>query len=114
MIKDMDNAILDYFQQYRIKKQEAEDIAGQLEMCEKNLAVLRAKQQEVANELNSMKRIITTMVDYDCDPVEAKLKYDNTVVQSMWDSNLSGTEIVPTILTVDTRNVWTSLTNTIK
>lgn len=56
------------------------------EKYDRELMEIGERRMRVSNEIAEMRRIITTMIDTGCDPVEAKLKNDG-MKQSIWEMN---------------------------
>ena len=82
----MSNPILDFFEEYRSKMQQADAMKMNMDRAESQLIDYRNKYLAIDRELNEYRRIITVMIDNDWDPVEAKLKTDeNDRQSSLWD-----------------------------
>jgi hypothetical protein len=93
MNDNLDEVILEYFREYRKKRQELKDLKDKLESANLVIKSLNETISSVTSEVFSMQHIITTMIDTGCDPVEAKLKYENN--DSIWKPlNIKGTDDV--------------------
>lgn len=80
---------LDYFEEYRAKKRELDALADEYARLKNIAEKTRIKARNLEQEISSMKRIMTIMIDDGIDPVEAKLKNDpSTLVDSIWDRNV--------------------------
>jgi len=90
----MTDPTLEFFEQYRSKKIEIENLKSQLRVLDEDAQRLRHNIRTMNEEVESMRKIITTMVDNGWDPVEAKLRTEETDRQfSFWtalteDSNM--------------------------
>lgn len=83
------NPTLDYFEEYRKKKRELESLADEHQRIKTVADEIRTKARNLEEEIASMKRIMTLMIDNGIDPVEAKLKTEpSSLVDSFWDSRI--------------------------
>lgn len=84
------NTIDGYFQEYRKKLELLNDLKKTYQEVQfkasQDLDKIRAKQEKINNEINNMRRVITTIVDKGLDPVEAKLTVDHETAHSIWDT----------------------------
>lgn len=95
---------LDYFEQYREKKKQLAELTNEHRDLRTILDQKRAEARVLENEISSMKRIITTMIDHGVDHVEAKLMNDpSDLKDSMWDDLVLGntSDIIETITISD-------------
>lgn len=88
MSKQNVDAMLDYFELYRQKKKEHQDIVEEIARMRNAMEKQKSESQKLASEIRSMKKIITTMIDQDMDPVEVKLRNDiPSMLDSLWEDH---------------------------
>lgn len=81
----MSNATLDFFEEYRAKVAETGRIKTQIHNLERETLKRNLDLRELQQEVVAMQKIITLMVDKGWDPVEAKLRTDESDRQrSFW------------------------------
>jgi predicted RNase H-like nuclease (RuvC/YqgF family) len=68
---------LDYFEEYREKLREIKSLEKQISDLHAQMHSKRSMVNTLSSEIESMRRIITVMIDRGMDPVEAKLKTDD-------------------------------------
>lgn len=73
----MTEEILFYFELYRKKIQELEEIRIIDQKLRDDIIDAQQKNYSLSIEIDQMQRLITYMIDNDIDPVEAKLKTDD-------------------------------------
>ena len=85
-MKDISDSYLD---RYRRKLADLESIELEIkqvqEKYESELSEIGSRQTRINNEIRDMRKVITTMIDHGLDPVEAKLRNDQTT-NSIWDT----------------------------
>lgn len=79
-----------YLEKYRRRLADLDEIEQEnkavRERYDRELIEIGERRMRVSNEIDEMRRIITTMIDTGCDPVEAKLKNDGEM-KSIWEIN---------------------------
>jgi hypothetical protein len=104
----MNDAILDYFKEYRQTRQDLDDISRQMKTVRASMDELTAKAHAVQKELDGMRKIITVMVETGMDPVEAKLKNDvSDLSSSLWVDTLTDSMTMASIALAPTTITWT-------
>lgn len=84
MNTELNSVILDYFEEYRQKKQQKNDLSNRLSVASQTAKNLQNDIQEINDEIATMQRIITAMIEHGCDPVEAKMRLDDLGLGNMW------------------------------
>lgn len=84
----------EYFEQYRQASEQFTNVKKQMKHEEERfnqiMYDLQESSEELHQRLNSMRRIITFMLDNGCDPVEARLKIEEQHQRTLWnDGNYS-------------------------
>lgn len=84
----------EYFEQYRQASEQFTNVKKQMKHEEERfnqiMCDLQESSEELHQRLNSMRRIITFMLDNGCDPVEARLKIEEQYQRTLWnDGNYS-------------------------
>jgi acetyl-CoA carboxylase carboxyltransferase component len=82
-------ATLEYFDEYRQKIAQLDELRSQEEKHRLEIEKLRKNHRKLQEELESMRKIITVMIDKGMDPVEAKLvTTDEDRKSSYWTDNM--------------------------
>ena len=82
----MTNTVLEYFEEYRQKISEVERLENKERELGLEVDKIRRMRGQLRQDLLSMQRLITVMIENDWDPVEAKLKTESEERQrSFWD-----------------------------
>lgn len=76
MNNNLEQVMLEYFKEYRMKKQLSDSLNKQIQDAENKVAELTQQIRDVSCELKSMQKVIWAMVEHDVDPVEAKMRID--------------------------------------
>lgn len=87
MNTELNSVILDYFEEYRQKKQQKNDLSNRLSVASQTAKNLQNDIQEINNEIATMQRIITAMIEHGCDPVEAKMRINDLQAGNIWYDN---------------------------
>jgi len=97
----MTDSTLEFFEEYRTKVAEIQELSTQLSIIRCSAETKMNELTVLENEVQSMKRLITTMIDHGWDPVEAKLKTtDSDRTKSLWVGSLdSKFYTIPTLTT---------------
>lgn len=94
-----------YFRQYRDKLRRAEDLESRRneldEAYRKDRDHLSAQMINLKNELESMRRVITRVVEEGIDPTTAKVMMDETYNRDIWVGDPFSTTGYGSISTVD-------------
>lgn len=94
----MTDPTLEFFEQYRSKKLEIENLKSQLRILDDDAQRLRQNIRNINEEVESMRKIITTMIDNGWDPVEAKLRTEETDRQfSFWSALTEDSNMISSI-----------------
>ena len=88
-----DNQTYDeYFERFRRRQKSLDDVNGRIrelkEEYQQRLNSMIKTREEHRSEIDRMKRVISTMVELGCDPVEAQLKGDSGTMR-IWDDEFS-------------------------
>lgn len=82
-----------YLERYRRRLADLNAVEQEIqsirERYDKELSDIASRKLRVTNEIAEMRKIITTMVDHGVDPVEAKLRNENSR-NTIWDTGPSG------------------------
>jgi DNA-binding protein YbaB len=107
----MSNPTLDYFEEYRKKKEELKEIDSKISELRKQADALRTRSSSIKADLEGMKKIITVMVETGMEPVEVKLKHElSELQQSFWDDVILEADNHTTItLSPATTVTWPSM-----
>jgi hypothetical protein len=70
----MNQQTIDYLQDYRKKTADLALLKSQIHVLEQDLMNKNHQVQDMLYEIDSMRKIITLMIDNDWDPVETKLR----------------------------------------
>lgn len=84
MNTELNSVILDYFEEYRQKKQQKIDLSNRLSVASQTVKNLQNDIQEINDEIATMQRIITAMIEHGCDPVEAKMRLNELGLGNIW------------------------------
>lgn len=87
MNTELNSVILDYFEEYRRKKQQRDRLTQSLTSASETVKNLRKDMEDISNEISCMQRIITAMIEHDCDPVEAKMRINDLQAGNIWYDN---------------------------
>ncbi len=108
----MSDPTLDYFESYRKKLKELQDVEIENHNIRQAMDENRAKGIKIQHEINSMRKTITVMIEHGVDPVMAKLKTtEDDHVISIWDTLGNEYDVITTIDTMSgsLNSIYTSM-----
>jgi cobalamin biosynthesis Mg chelatase CobN len=74
-----------FFEDYRQLKKQYAELDREVDAAKDMVRVLVTQQHTMHNKLECMRKIITTMIEDDIDPMQAKLRDDNDMFRdTMW------------------------------
>lgn len=77
----------DYFEEYRRKKAAHVVLESQIRELEGEMMAKRIEMSDLRSELETMRKIITAIIDQGIDPTEARLRGTDDINDSLWGSD---------------------------
>jgi hypothetical protein len=87
MTNALNDVSLEYFEEYRRKKQQELQMSESLSDAHELVHKLTREINDVKTEISNMQKIIATMIDHGVDPVEAKMRIDELASVDLWAHN---------------------------
>lgn len=86
MISELQKMILDYFEEYRKTKNNLDELNNKIKMHSQKYHEMCDEKNKIEREIFNMQRVITHMIDNNCDPFAAKLSINEHDVGNLWSN----------------------------
>jgi len=106
----MSNPTLEYFEEYRRKKDELKEIESMAVELRRKMDDLRSQSSDIRKELDGMRKIIAVMIETGMEPVEVKMKHEiSELSDTLWESSILISDDLVTTATISPTTVtWTT------